>query len=66
MPLGLPPNTRVQFELTLSDQNLWIENRPNNNVIDTAKYKYKIKELCLFCPVASLSDRVSEDLLKRW
>lgn len=65
---GLPPDTRVQFELTLTDQNVWIENRPfqAQGAKDPTIYRYRLKDICLYCPVATLSSEVCADLMKRW
>jgi hypothetical protein len=56
--LGLPPNSRVKFELDRSSDDFLIMKEKS----DTNKYKIKIQNIALFIPVALLSSSVFNEL----
>jgi hypothetical protein len=55
---GLPPNTKVRFDLDKSDPEFFLM-CPSD---DTEKYQYKIKNIALFVPVAQLSMPVYQEI----
>lgn len=55
---GLPPNTKVKFELDRSEDDFVIM-KPEN---DAEKYKVKILNIALFIPVAQLSASVFNEI----
>ena len=55
---GLPPNTKVKFELDRSDDSFVFL----NFLTDTEKYKLKILNIALFVPVAQLSSQVFQEI----
>ena len=55
---GLPPNTKVKFELDRSDDDFLIMKEET----DTTKYKVKILNIALYVPVAQLSASVFNEI----
>ena len=55
---GLPPNTKVKFELDRSDDAFVFLVTST----DTEKYKLKIHNIALFVPVAQLSSQVFQEI----
>ena len=56
--LGLPPNTKVKFELEKSSNDFLIMKEKT----DPAKYQIKITNIALYVPVAQLSSSVFNEL----
>ena len=55
---GLPPNTKVKFELDRSDDSFVFMTVDT----DTEKYKLKLLNIALFVPVAQLSSQVFQEI----
>ncbi len=55
---GLPPNTKVRFDLDKSDSEFFLMSSDG----DTEKYKFQIKNIALFVPVAQLSMPVYQEI----
>ena len=55
---GLPPNTKIKFELDRSDDSFVIMSKDD----DPEKYKLKILNIALYVPVAQLSNSVFSEI----
>jgi hypothetical protein len=55
---GLPPQTKVRIDLEKSDNKFVILKRSG----DTTNYKLKILNICLYVPVAQLSQPVFNEI----
>ena len=55
---GLPPNTKVKFELDKSDDAFVFMTKED----DSEKYRVKILNISLFVPVAQLSSQVFQEI----
>ena len=55
---GLPPNTKIKFELDRSDDSFVILSKNN----DEEKYKLKILNISMYVPVAQLSNSVFSEI----
>lgn len=55
---GLPPNTKVKIELDRSDDSFVIMCKEGDN----EKYQMKILNICLYVPVAELSQNVFNEI----
>lgn len=55
---GLPPNTKVKFELDRADDSFVVMSLPT----DSEKYKIKILNISLLVPVAQLSSQVFQEV----
>ena len=55
---GLPPNTKIKFELDRSDDSFVILTKTD----DLEKYKLKVLNIALYVPVAQLSNSVFSEI----
>ena len=58
MTKGLPPNTKVKIELDRSDDKFVIMSEESDN----EEYQMKILNICLYVPVAELSQTVFQEI----
>lgn len=62
---SIPPGVRIQIDIQMNSDKLWIHDTTVGGP-DNVEYKYEITDFCLYVPVSTLSERVCEDLKRRW
>ena len=58
----IPPNTKVDFTLTRSRDEFYLLSQES----DTEKYKVKLLNVVLYCPIGIMSDRLTQEIYAKW